>query len=44
MDVARLYESAFTDISLQGREALFLSIRVTEMVLGLDEIRKRAQA
>ncbi|MEB0012365.1 type I restriction-modification enzyme R subunit C-terminal domain-containing protein [Glaciimonas sp. Gout2] len=44
MDAARLYESPFTDISLQGPEALFLPMRVTEMVLVLDEIRKRAIA
>jgi type I restriction enzyme R subunit len=42
MDAARLYESPFTDISQQGPEALFLPIRVTEMVRVLDEIRLRA--
>lgn len=42
MDAARLYESPFTDISQQGPEALFLPIRVTEMVRVLDEIRQRA--
>lgn len=44
MDAARLYESPFTDISQQGPEALFLPIRVTEMVGVLNEIRKRAVA
>jgi type I restriction enzyme, R subunit len=44
MDAARLYESPFTDISQQGPEALFLPIRVTEMVRVLDEIRERAVA
>ena len=44
MDAARLYESPFTDISQQGPEALFLPIRVTEMVRVLDEIRLRAAA
>jgi type I restriction enzyme R subunit len=44
MDAARLYESPFTDISQQGPEALFLPIRVTEMVRVLDEIRQRAAA
>ena len=42
MDAARLYESPFTNISQQGPEALFLPIRVTEMVL--VEIRLRAAA
>ena len=42
MDAARLYESPFTDISQQGPEALFLPVRVTEMVRVLDEIRQRA--
>nr|WP_314625327.1 DEAD/DEAH box helicase family protein [uncultured Janthinobacterium sp.] len=44
MDAARLYESPFTDISQQGPEALFLPLRVTEIVLVLDEIRQRAVA
>ena len=44
MDAARLYESPFTDISQQGPEALFLPIRVSEMVRVLDEIRQRAVA
>jgi type I restriction enzyme, R subunit len=44
MDAARLYESPFTDISQQGPEALFLPVRVTEMVRVLDEIRERAVA
>ena len=44
MDAARLYESPFTDISQQGPEALFLPIRVTEMVGVLNEIRQRAVA
>jgi type I restriction enzyme R subunit len=44
MDAARLYESPFTDISQQGPEALFLPIRVTEIVKVLDEIRERAVA
>ena len=44
MDVGRLYESPFTDISQQGPEALFLPSRVTEMVRVLDEIRERAVA
>jgi type I restriction enzyme R subunit len=44
MDAARLYESPFTDINQQGLEALFLPIRVTEMVRVLDEIRQRAVA
>lgn len=44
MDAARLYESPFTDISQQGPEALFLPIRVTEMVRVLEEIRERAVA
>jgi type I restriction enzyme R subunit len=44
MDVARLYESPFTDISQHGPEALLLPIRVTEMVRMLDEIRERAVA
>jgi type I restriction enzyme R subunit len=42
MDAARLYESPFTDISQQGPEALFLPVRVTEMVRVLEEIRARA--
>ena len=42
MDVDRLYESPFTDISQQGPEALFMPLRVTEMVRVLDEIRARA--
>ena len=44
MDVARLYESPFTDISQQGPEALFLPARVTEMIQVLDGIRGRAVA
>jgi type I restriction enzyme R subunit len=44
MDAARLYESPFTDISQQGPEALFLPVRVTEMVRVLEEIRERAVA
>jgi len=44
MDAARLYESPFTDISQQGPEALFLPVKVTEMVRVLDEIRERAAA
>ncbi len=40
----RLYESPFTDISPQGPEALFLPLRVTEMVQVLDGIRLRAAA
>ena len=44
MGVARLYESPFIDISQQGPEALFLPIRVTEMVRVLDEIRERTAA
>ncbi len=42
MDAARLYESPFTDISQQGPEALFLPVKVTEMVRVLEEIRERA--
>lgn len=38
MNKARLYESPFTDISQQGPEALFLPVRVTELVRVLDEI------
>jgi hypothetical protein len=38
------YESPFTDISQQGPEALFLPVRVTEMIQVLDEIRERAVA
>ncbi len=44
MDAARLYESPFTDISQQGPEALFLPIRVTEMVQVLNDIWERASA
>jgi type I restriction enzyme R subunit len=44
MDVERLYESPFTDISQQGPEALFLPARVTEVVRVLEEIRERAVA
>jgi type I restriction enzyme R subunit len=44
MDVGRLYESPFTDISQQGPEALFQPARVTEMVRVLEEIRERAVA
>ncbi len=44
MDAERLYESPFTDISQQGPEALFLPVRVTEMVRVLDEIWERAVA
>ena len=44
MDAARLYESPFTDISQQGPEALFLPVRVTEMIQVLDGIRERAVA
>ena len=44
MDAARLYESPFTDISQQGPEALFLPVKVTEMIQVLDEIRERAAA
>ncbi|SFC33833.1 type I restriction enzyme, R subunit [Polaromonas sp. OV174] len=44
MDTARLYESPFTDISQQGPEALFLPVRVTEMIQVLNEIRERAVA
>jgi type I restriction enzyme, R subunit len=44
MDAARLYESPFTDISQKGPEALFLPVRVTEMVRVLEEIRERAVA
>jgi len=44
MDAARLYESPFTDISQHGPEALFLPIRVSEMVQVLDEIRRHAVA
>lgn len=44
MDAARLYESPFTDISQQGPEALFLPVKVTEMVRVLNEIRERAVA
>ena len=42
MDPARLYESPFTDISPLGPEAMFLPIRVTEMVQVLEDIRERA--
>ena len=44
MDVGRLYESPFTDISQQGPEVLFLPGRVTEMIQVLDKIRERAVA
>jgi hypothetical protein len=44
MGSARLYESPFTDIGQQGPEAMFLSVRVTEMVRMLDEIRAREAA
>ena len=44
MDAARLYESPFTDISQQGPEALFLPVRVTEMIQVLEGIRERAVA
>lgn len=44
MDIDRLYESPFTDISQQGPEALFQPAKVTEMVQVLKEIRQRAVA
>lgn len=44
MDPAHLYESPFTDISQQGPEALFLPVRLTDMVKVLNEIRQRAVA
>lgn len=44
MDIGRLYESPFTDISQQGPEALFLPAKVTEMERVLEEIRQRAVA
>ena len=42
MDVGRLYDSPFTDINQQGPEAVFLPIKVTEIVRVLDEIKERA--
>ena len=44
MDVARLYESPFTDISQQGPEAVFTLVKVTELMQVLDDIRQRARA
>lgn len=44
MDIDRLYESPFTDISQQGPEALFQPAKVTEMEQVLKEIRQRAVA
>jgi type I restriction enzyme R subunit len=42
MEAARLYESPFTDITQEGPKALFLPIRVSDMMQVLDEIRQRA--
>jgi type I restriction enzyme R subunit len=44
MEVDRLYESPFTDISPQGPEGVFPSARVDEMVRVLIEIIHRAAA
>lgn len=44
MDPAHLYKSPFTDISQRGPEALFLPVRLTDMVKVLNEIRQRAVA
>jgi len=44
MEVSRLYESPFTDISPQGPEGVFPSIKVDEMVKVLEEIMHRAAA
>ena len=42
IEVGRLYESPFLDISPQGPEALFPTAKVEQMVQVLDEIRRRA--
>jgi type I restriction enzyme R subunit len=44
MEVDRLYESPFTDISPQGPESVFTSAKVDEMVKVLKEIMNRAAA
>ncbi|MGH7296666.1 MAG: type I restriction-modification enzyme R subunit C-terminal domain-containing protein, partial [Polyangiaceae bacterium] len=42
MEPARLYESPFTDVSPQGPEGVFTAAQVDDMVVVLDEIRRRA--
>lgn len=44
MDVARLYESPFTDINQRGPDAVFPAAKVEAMVQVLREIRARAVA
>ena len=44
MDVVRLYQTPFIDISPQGPEGIFPSAKVGQMVQVLAEIRQRAAA
>ena len=44
MEVARLYESPFTDINQRGPDAVFSAAKVDAMVQVLREIRERAVA
>jgi type I restriction enzyme, R subunit len=44
MDVARLYETPFVDISPMGPEGIFPSAKVEQMIQVLAEIRGRAAA
>jgi len=44
MEVARLYESPFTDINPQGPEGIFNSAKVEQLVEVLEEIRLRTAA
>ena len=44
MEASRLYESPFTDLALQGPDALFSSADVDELISLLDSVRTRAIA
>jgi type I restriction enzyme R subunit len=44
MEAARLYESPFTDLTLQGPEGLFSTSTVDELIAALDDLRRTALA
>lgn len=44
MDVKRLYDSPFTDLTPRGPEGLFTARQVDELVRVLDGVRATAQA
>jgi len=44
MEAARLYESPFTDLTLQGPESLFTGAEVDELIALLASVRATAVA